>query len=197
MHPFSYIVWVRFFCHRHFYKVPFFSTVLLRFFGNSHFYKGAFFILRCLVQISLATVIFIRCHFFQLFGSVFWQQSFYKLHFLILHCGSIFFRHSHFYRVPFFCFQLSGSDFFGHCHFYKAHFFPTLFGSDFLGHSHFCKVPFFATVWLRFFGNSHFINCVFLSCTGSIFFRHSHFYRVPFFIFNCLAPIFLATVIFI
>ena len=138
MHPFSYIVWVRFFCHRHFYKVPFFFN--------------------CFAPIFLATVIFIR-------------------------------------RI----------------------FYPTLFGSDFFGHSHFYKVPFFSTVWLRFFGNSHFINCIVLSCTVAQFFFASHFYRVPFFCFQlsgsdffghchfykaffflrCLVQIFWATVIFV
>ena len=69
--------------------------------------------------------------------------------------------------------------------------------AQFFCHRHFYKVSFFPTVWLRFFSNSHFINCIFLSCTVAHFFRHSHFYRVPFFVFNCLVPIFLVTVIFI
>ena len=100
----------------------------------------------------------------------FWQQSFYKLHFLVLHCGSIFFRHSHVYRVPFFVFNWLVPIFLVTVIFIRRIFFPTLFGLDFLGHCHFCKVPFFATVWLRFFGNSHFINCIFLSCTVAQFF---------------------------
>ena len=175
MHPFSYIVWVRFFCHKeHFLSY----AVWFRFLWPQSFLKGAIF--------------------FNCLAPFFWQQSFYKLHFLVLHCGSIFFRHSHVYRVPFFVFNWLVPIFLVTVTFIRRIFFPTLFGLDFLGHCHFCKVPFFATVWLRFFGNSHFINCIFLSCTvAQFFFRHSHFYRVPFFIFNCLAPIFLATVIFI
>ena len=82
--------------------------------------------------------------------------------------------------------------------FIRRIFYPTLFGSDFFGHSHFYKVPFFSTVWLRFFGNSHFINCIVLSCTvAQFFFAAVIFIGCHFFVFNCLVPIFLVTVIFI
>ena len=82
--------------------------------------------------------------------------------------------------------------------FIRRIFYPTLFGSDFFGHSHFYKVPFFSTVWLRFFGNSHFINCIVLSCTvAQFFFAEVIFIGCHFFVFNCLVPIFLVSVIFI
>ena len=103
--------------------------------------------------------------------------------------------------------QLEGAIFFLNCFapiflatviFIRRIFYPTLFGSDFFGHSHFYKVPFFSTVWLRFFGNSHFINCIVLSCTvAQFFFAAVIFIGCHFFVFNCLVPIFLVTVIFI
>jgi hypothetical protein len=43
-------------------------------------------------------------------------------------------------------------------------------------------VQFFSTVWLRFFGNSDSLNCIYLSCTVWLnFFCHRHFYKMPFF----------------
>ena len=138
----------------------------------------------------------------------------YKLHFLILHCGSIFFATVIFIGCHFYL-QLFGSDFFGHCHFdIRRIFYLTLFGSICFRHCGFFKVPYFFQLFcshflpaiffviaiflsytfrLRFFRHSHFYKGPFLSSTVWLrFFGHGHFYKPHFLILHCLSQIFWA-----
>ena len=136
--------------------------------------------------------------FFQLFCSdCLGNSHFYNAPFVILHCSVDFFWPLIKGPICFHCFapiflatvifkrRIFQSytvllRFFRRRHFYKAHFFQLLC-SNFLATNIFLR---------RFFK-------ILITLFGSDVFRHSHFSKVSLFIFNCLVPIFLATVIFI
>ena len=131
----------------------------------------------------------------------------------------MFFRHSHFYRVPFFVFNCLVPIFFvtvifirrnfilrclvqiflATVIFIRCHFFQ-LFGSGFFGNSDSLNCIFLScTVWLIFFATDIFIRCHFLSSTVWLrfFWPLSFLYKAHFFILRCLVQFVLATVVFI